>query len=323
ENLFLNMENYKGENLLTMGEGNWQKLTQSVTLNKNLNKTWALSKAIREIKPDILLINEVGGESSLKNFNQYFLDQHYRPLIIKGNSDRGIDVGYLIKDDPEIDIQLYSHRQRPLSVSPALEKSNISSHQSSIYFSRDVLEMRLSLKDENIPCLVLLLTHLKSKLDPTGLDPQGRQRRRAELQTLVDIYNETKIQLPEETPFIVAGDFNGIAHKSGHEPEFAPLYTESDLIELFDYLKKDEEFRTTQTQFSPNGSRRLLQLDYFFLSPQLLNNIDKGSCYVYKYRNKKGEPQELSETLEHRKSLPSDHYPVVLTLKNPLLKWDK
>ena len=100
ENLFLFMDRYKGQDLERMIEEEWQKCSTAPTPNKSLRKTWGLAETIREITPDIVMLNEVGGEESLKNFNHYFLAGQYRPMTIEGNSDRGIDLAYLVKEDP-------------------------------------------------------------------------------------------------------------------------------------------------------------------------------------------------------------------------------
>lgn len=322
ENLFLFMEEYQGQDLQQMSEEVWQKLSRSSTFNKNLKKTWALANAISEINPDFVLLNEVGGKESLTNFNQHFLNDRYEPLIIEGNSDRGIDVGYLVKKDPDLQCLLISHRKRPLDFLPDNPTPTTQ------YFSRDALELRVFHKGEGSPRLICLLTHLKSKLDPDGIDPQGRKRRQAELQTLVKIYNDITRETDHQIPILVAGDFNGQAYRQECEPEFADLYTQTDLQELFDLkIQGDhldtEEDRITQTQFLRDGTRRLLQLDYFFLSPLLVDKILPEGCFVYRYRNEENRVQPISSNMDQRLRLPSDHYPVVLTIANPLQKKDR
>lgn len=312
------MDRYSGQDLDKVSEVEWQNFSTSTISNKNLKKTQALASAILEVDPHIVLLNEVGGEESLKNFNQHFLKKSYLPMILEGNSDRGIDVGYLVKEDPLLQYLMISHKHRPLDFSFDHQKSQVKNPNSKYFFSRDVLELRVFRKGEGSPRIIFFLTHLKSKLDPDGTDPQGRNRRRAELQTLVKIYNEANKEMKHQVPLLVAGDFNGLAYRSACEKEFESLYENSDLTELFDLIGGDEEARTTQIQFLRDGLRRCLQLDYFFLSPALIDKVESDSSFVYRYKSDSGVPMALSTTIEHRSSLPSDHYPVVLTIKNPL-----
>lgn len=320
ENLFLFMDRYKGQDLERMIEEEWQKCSTAPTPNKSLRKTWGLAETIREITPDIVMLNEVGGEESLKNFNHYFLAGQYRPMTIEGNSDRGIDLAYLVKEDPEIQYLMISHKNRPIDFLYEHEKDQLG--KTSHYFSRDVLELRIFRKGEGTPRLICLLVHLKSKLDQEGWDPQGRGRREAELKTLVRIYNEIQREMEGKVPVIIGGDFNGIAHRQACETEFSSIYTDSDLKELFDVLPGElsEEDRATQLQFFRDGTIRLLQLDYFFLSPHLHPMVQGEFSQVYRYKGDMGLPLPLPTNLEQRGALPSDHYPLVATFANPLAK---
>lgn len=300
ENLFVFMDRYKGQNLEGMTEEEWQKCSTAPTANKILRKIWSLVETIKEVSPDIVMLNEVGGEESLKNFNHHFLGGQFRPMIIEGNSDRGIDLAYLVKEDPEVQYLLISHKNRPIDFLYEHEREH--SSRTSHYFSRDVLELRIFKKGEGSPRLICLLVHLKSKLDPDGWDPQGRGRREAELKTLVKIYSEIQREMDGKVPIIIGGDFNGIAHKQACETEFASIYADSDLQELFDVSAKEvtEEDRTTQLQFFRDGSVRLLQLDYFFLSPQLHSAIQPEESLVYRYKGDMGMTLPLPTNLEQR-----------------------
>lgn len=320
ENLFLYMDRYRDQDLSNLSEVEWQKLSTANTSNKSLAKTWALAAAITENNPDILMLNEVGGEESLKNFNQYFLNDSYETQIIEGNSNRGIDLAYLVRKDPKVQYLLLSHKNRPINFLYGHEKGKVAeTGKNSHYFSRDVLELRVFRKGEGSPRLICLLVHLKSKLDQDGWDPQGRGRREAELKTLIQIYNEVQKEVDHQVPTIIGGDFNGIAHRDLCEPEFASIYSDSDVKEIFD-LKGGltEEERTTQFQFMRDGSCRLLHLDYIFLSPHLHNSLCKEESFVYRYKGDLGTTLPLPTNLEQRMALPSDHYPVVATLDNPL-----
>ena len=93
ENLFVYMDRYKGQDLRTINNQDWQAMSSSTTPNKPIDKAWAIARTIKDLDADVVMLNEVGGEESIKNFCNYFLDNAYVPYLIEGNSHRGIDVG--------------------------------------------------------------------------------------------------------------------------------------------------------------------------------------------------------------------------------------
>ncbi len=316
ENLFLFLDQHTGQDFKKITEAEWQKFSSSSTQNKSLKKTVALAKVIDDIAPDILMLNEVGGIESLENFNRHFLGSKFRVLLKEGNSNRGIDVGYLIRKELPYRDLLLTHRDRPLhflypheSQTPAGGKSH--------YFSRDVSELRLFAPDETTPRLVIMLTHLKSKLDSNNIDGEGKKRRAAELKTLVELYNEVRSELGLSVPIVVAGDFNGIASVHGTEPEFAPLYENTDLTDVLEVAQKDLTSRCTQVQISPSGKQYLVQIDYIFVSKELRDRVVKEKTNVYYYKSDLGHAAPLPRNLEERANLPSDHYPVVTEINLP------
>lgn len=314
ENLFLYMDQYSGQDLKEISETEWRKLSTSVTHNKALKKTWAVAKTLRDINADVIMLNEVGGQESLANFAKHFLNDEYTPFLKEGNSNRGIDVGYLIKRNRDFKAVLISHKDRPISFLYPHETQTPSGGKSH-YFSRDVSELRLFAPGENTPRLVILLTHLKSKLDPANVDIQGRLRRAAELKTLVDIYNEVRTELQSKVPVIVAGDFNGIASKLFMEPEFQYLHDKTDLVEVLDAASCPPDDRFSQIQIGYSGKCTKLHIDYIFVSPELKDRIVPEKTGIHLFKNEMGQSIPLPQTMEDRERLPSDHYPLVLTLK--------
>jgi len=314
ENLFLFLDLYKGQDLRKVTEQEWQKLSSSNTQNKPLHKVWALAKVIEDIQPDILMLNEVGGIESLENFNKHFLGSRYKVLLKEGNSHRGIDVGYMVRANLIDKSILITHRDRPIHFLYPHESQTPSGGKSH-YFSRDAAELRLFRPGENSPRLVILLTHLKSKLDPDGVDPEGKLRRAAELRTLIELYKELRHEIGPDVPVVIGGDFNGIASKTSTEPEFLSLHSDTDLIEVLELANTAPEERFTQVQVNPAGRQMFLQIDYIFLSKTLQSCLVENGTYVYYYKNELGHRQQWPKNLEERSKLPSDHYPVVTTIK--------
>ncbi|MGE0762285.1 MAG: endonuclease/exonuclease/phosphatase family protein [Bdellovibrionales bacterium] len=324
ENLFLFLDMWQGQDFSNLNEKEWQRLNSSNTANKPLLKTRWLADTLLEIDADIVLLNEVGGLESLEHFNRHFLKDVYQPYLKEGNSDRGIDVGYLVRRGLEGKFVHLSHKQRPLNfLYPHEQDTNtyfagleptkqIRSH----LFSRDASELRWFLPGTHSPALIFLLVHLKSRLDPDNIDPGGTLRREAELKALIEIYNEIRKEVPQ-TPVIVAGDFNGFASRMMTSPEFADLHSKSDLVEVFDHLSRSLEECATQINFYRSMGRQFTKIDHVFVSPELTSKIDSAGTYVHRFRSDLRVMLPYAQTLEQRMALPSDHYPVVVTISDP------
>ena len=110
ENLFLLFDQEIPAHYQKLNEAQWQRLSSSVYENKPLQKCMQIAQFVKSEAPDILMMCEVGGLESLKNFNKLFLDNKYDLALIEGNSDRNIDVGFLIKKDFPLHYNIKSHK---------------------------------------------------------------------------------------------------------------------------------------------------------------------------------------------------------------------
>ena len=319
ENLFLLFDQELPKNYLKLEEPQWQKLSQSVYENKPLFKTIQIAQTIQSMNVDILQLTEVGGLESLKNLNKYFLDDQFSPILIEGNSDRSIDVGFLIRKNSDFYFDLLTHKNRLIDFLYPHErlskKTNYPPQITSHKMSRDCAELRLFKKDVNKPFLILLLTHLKSPLDPERIDPAGTERRTAELKTCVQIYNELKIEF-KDCPVILSGDFNGNASKNNTEKEFLDIYTKTDLTDILELAEIPQNERSTFIQIRSGFRAEGRQIDYCFIPESLNSNFVKTSAKVYEYKDGYGSNLKRPDTLEQKMALPSDHYPLIFNLEN-------
>jgi endonuclease/exonuclease/phosphatase family metal-dependent hydrolase len=250
-----------------------------------------IAKITEEISPDIFMLCEVGGLDSLERFNKNYLNNNFMPLIIPGNSDRGIEIGYLIKKALPFTYQHISHRD--------------------MNFSRDVSELRI-LKDNRL-VLIILLVHLKSKWDREGNDPNGFLKRSHEIEALLEISKSLDKEFPL-CPIIIAGDLNGVAQKNNCEREFREIYKQTTFTDILDILDLPEEERITFVHFQKDGKPDHFQLDYIFLPLTLKDKVKKEESGIYQYKNIYDIPIELPKNPFERYALPSDHYPLVLSL---------
>jgi endonuclease/exonuclease/phosphatase family metal-dependent hydrolase len=243
------------------------------------------------------MMTEVGGPESLANFAKYLLNDEFTALSLPSNSDRGIDLGYLIKKDLPYTAEIKTYVDYVLP-HPAKK------------FSRDVL--RLDLKENEKLKMIFLLVHIKSKLDLKRADFEGRGKRVLEVKGLIDIYNELKAH---DVPILVGGDFNGHAGEKDTEEEYQQLYKLTDLKDIAHLAQIPEEERFSYIYFNRGGNRFVQQIDYLFIGEPYKDLIDPTECYFPRYRNSLGAPLPIPRRLEQKNTLPSDHYPFLATLK--------
>ncbi|WP_291516049.1 hypothetical protein [Bdellovibrio sp. ArHS] len=316
-----------GKEVLELSETQWQRLSSSVYENKSLKKTGDIAKALKEINADIVMLCEVGGFESLKNFNHLFMDDAYSPCLIEGNSERNIDVGFLIRKNSPFYFDLQSNKNRPINYLYPHERQSLQSGYpvkggkvtTSHRFSRDVAELRLFKTDKEKPFFIILLSHLKSRLDPERIDPNGFERRQAELRTLLEIYRELETVHPD-VPILMAGDFNGNASLINTDEEFKDIYSQTPLKDVFEVMNLAQEARATFYQVR-NGQRvEGRQIDFAFLSPTLQKLIKAGSAHVHKYKDEFGMERDIPRTMDAKSHFPSDHNPIVFEIENLILK---
>ena len=310
---------------------------ENLFLLSNLNKEgykkpqdkidW-IGRTLREIDADIIMLCEVGGLQSLDLFNHRQLHNNYYTALLPGNSDRGIEMGYLIHKRFPYSHQLISHKEKVLDFNYPHE---LKAHQEEVRklslfpdqlparglrlhrLSRDISELRL-IRDQKIK-LIIFLVHLKSKMDKEGIDFNSTLRREAECKTVVRTYNERKLEFPD-IPIIVAGDFNGMAQRNSCESEFRSLYSETDLEDMLEVIGELPERRHTYFHFNREQVREPSQLDYIMLPRELHTQVLKEESGIYLYRDPHGVILPYPQDSFQRYALPSDHYPLVLTLEN-------
>lgn len=275
---------------------------------KDQDKCRSLAKAILEIDADIMALSEVGGEESLASFCELYLDDKYHHSLIKGNSDRGIELGYLVKKGLPYTFEHLTHRNSEI---PLDYKTDDPMLQAPWFMSRDIAELRI-LK-EGAPKLIVLNVHLKSRLDVEGLDNESTMRRRAEVELLVDSYNAIDKKFNSEVPIIITGDFNGYARPKGH-PEFERIHSETELVDVLEVMKLPQDQRASHVYFDRLKTPIQDQLDYLFLPPVLQSKVITKSSGLYFYKDEAGIPYRRPQFPHEGYALPSDHLPIVAHL---------
>lgn len=312
ENLFIVFNKENVDPLLNYDETQWAALQTPAYNNKPLRKTQHLAQTLISTDADIILMTEIGGLESLKNFNHYFLKDSYSPILIEGNSERHIDVGFLIKKNSSFYYDLFSHKNHELNLNYTSDKNSPTPVK--YYLSRDCAELRLFTSDVNKPFAVVLLTHLKSPLDPENKDHQGSKRRLAELNACIDIYNQLSEQY-SHIPILLTGDFNGNASALKTDKEFEPLYRRTRLKDICEISALPIEKRATFIQFRNGHRPEPKQIDYVFIDEKFADFLNKQWTAVVPYKDEYGFDLGFPQSLDQKLKLPSDHYALTFMLE--------
>lgn len=328
QDLFLDLQYPVEPGLLTkLTEREWQLLGKTDAELKPLAKLRGLARVFLEERPDIAMLCEVGGYASLANFSRLFLEDTYEPLLVPGNDERGIHNGFLVHRDLPLRSSIISHRDWPVPFE-YLHESDPVGHELTAFwahtlalgapaerkFSRDLPELRL-LKPDGSLALVILLAHLKSRLDRDRIDPAGNTRRAAEFQALLAIYGQISAAVGSAVPVIVAGDFNAVAAREGTSPELRDLYLRTDLEDALELAGCPSYERMTQVSYV-FGQGHAEQIDYILLPRVLHATIDRKSTRVYRYKFEEDASEiQMPGSMRDRSLLPSDHYPLITVIQ--------
>lgn len=292
ENFFIDLQNPK-INIQEMNEETWLNQGSSfLHKNKPLYKLDEMKKVMERENPDVMILCEIAGQSSLDNFNKLFLNNQYEVFMKESRSRRGIEVGFLVKKGLGYTVKIKTNRN--MNLTPDKEDKR--------YFSRDIPELHLTKDDEH---WVFLGVHLKSKMESEG-DYMGIEKRSLEVKGLLKIISAIKEKTPS-ADIIIGGDFNGFLQKDNTESEFEELT--KDFQDYHDLLSLTTD-RTTFVRLNPDS---LNQLDYLLIEPHLKLRIIEGRVvrYLGFYDIEIDHPTNMKE----KNSLPSDHYPQVLSLR--------
>src|SRR5687768_16489391 len=97
QDLFLFMDKWDGTLIKDLTEIKWNLMSSSLINNKSKEKCMMLARTILDAEADVVMVTEVGGPESLSNFSKYLLHDEFEAFSLPSNSDRGIDLGYLVR----------------------------------------------------------------------------------------------------------------------------------------------------------------------------------------------------------------------------------
>jgi len=280
----------------------------------DVKQPWAVEEmkhVVADINADLYIFQEVWGNDNLKEFNREVLDDQYDTYLIKGNDERGIQIGFAVRKGMNVDIVHETNRDLRWTDDSGRDRPA---------FSRDLPVLYLKQRDgsgksaKDAPDLIVLGAHFKSKRTDNPSDPESNKYRRAHAERAAEIYRQLEADHPG-TPIVLGGDFNG---DIVNDPELQPLRDAmSESLNLMgDKLSRDEKVTHT---FHPYKQRmKASQLDGLFLNKVMESRLVEA--FVYHYKDATGKIKRYIGDwankiypifFKQRAQNPSDHMPVV------------
>ncbi len=261
-------------------------------------KLAGIAEVFAEVSPHFFIGPEIEGKESLINFNRDYLASSYRPFLNLGNDGRGIDIGFYVRKDIKLDVEMRDYKDR-IWTDPVTQRT-------APIFSRDLPTLILREPGQESPAVILMGTHKKSKRDRKQDKESRRLRARQFLETL-NIAKELKSEFGQDTLIILGGDLNTDLRV---DPDARMLLEEFD--DVFELAEKTipEDQRVTHTYHPSSGSTVFSQLDGILISGSLSRIIEAG---IYRYKDKSGRVIPLPNSYDQRSKNPSDHFPVWFT----------
>jgi len=196
------------------------------------------ARIIIDNAPDVLAVQEVESQEALFQFNRKYLKNAYPYfLVVDGNDQRQIDVGYLSKLPFE---SINTHQFLQTSTKDRRKK----------VFARDCLEVTVRAGEKR---LTLFNNHFTSRIS----DENGKKRRDPQAKAVAEIVKE-RFANPDEENWIICGDFNALPD----EKAVTVLESSLDAENILSRLPVSERWT-----YIYKG--KLQQLDYLMASPAL------------------------------------------------------
>lgn len=242
----------------------------------------ALREVIGELVPDILVLQEIGGEEFLHE------------LVVDLREEKLVDYPYytcVATQDEERKLGLISSLPFELIDNELNTGKTFHYLGEDISMKRGLLEIRIAVGDRE---LTLMEMHLKSRITTEDADPDSDIRREKEARLIRDYIREQLADEPNRA-ILLLGDLNDHPDSAPYrrltEVSGQPLLTELEVqdanAEVWTYYYRKE--------------RRYEQIDYVFLSPNLCDREQwrLEGCIV--------GGQSVTEA--------SDHRPILLTVE--------
>lgn len=283
----LNLEEMKGKFEVNPANGKREMVLPPKA--KDPKQLEGVADTIRRADSDVLFLQEVESMKSLRTLTDKLGDR-YRPILIEGNDERGIDVAILVKKDLPLDVEVQSYRNRKQG--------------DKLVFSRDLPALSLRRPGEPNPVATFLGTHYKSQRDSgfgANVDPGSIGKRTAQAKETTKIYGEIR-QADRDGPVFLLGDFNSSVPTG---PEFQPLWN-AGFRDAFDQAGVAAKDRVSHSYFPRDAAPHFQQMDAVVIAEGRAKNLVK-KAEIVPYVDEAGRPLPLPTSYADRETQPSDH----------------
>lgn len=268
---------------------------------KSEEKLSKIRALIWDQAPDIAVIQEVENLSALENLAQHELKGLYQPFLIKGNDQRGIEIGFLIRRDLPYFIQHFTNKDEEFEADHELFPSKK-------IFSRDLPLLVLRAERTQDPFLLIFGNHAKSHRSRSK-DPESKILRRAQYEKAAMIIQAFRSKYGDRVPTLLVGDFNTDVKTS---PELESLRTI--MVSAFEVAPESTpaEERITHSYHPKDLPAVYSQMDDVWVA-----HSDQGlirSAFVIPFKDEEGRIIPPATSYEERETHPSDHRPVVIEI---------
>jgi endonuclease/exonuclease/phosphatase family metal-dependent hydrolase len=212
------------------------------------------ARVIQDLKADILTVIEAESRPTLQMFSNAMLPAvgyraYEQVMLVEGNDTRGIDVGFLARDDVTL-LEIRTHV--------------FDTDRTGQIFSRDCCEYHVTVGSGQR--MAILVNHFKSKGYSEGRDPLGAKKRRRQASRLAQIYRGL---LAEGIDHIaITGDLND----DPSSPALKPLLDGSGLTDIGEFPAFDWNHR--RGTYGSGGTKD--KIDYILLSPAMYARVTGG-----------------------------------------------
>lgn len=252
------------------------------------------AKAIKDLKADIICLQEVESMDTLKNFNaQYLSSLGYKyKYLIDGNDPRLIDVAILSKYEADY-IKTHQFKR--------------TTDNKSYVFSRDCLEAQFTIDGKTFTVFV---NHFKSMM---GGRDETKTRRAEQAEEVINILRNKYGNKISKEKFAVVGDLND--YEEGNT-SLSALLNNNNVENIVKRLKPSEQW-THWWDGAPKNEVDIRQIDYIFVSKAWASANPNAKPTI----NRKGLGISAPTTIKRYpeitddKTVASDHCPVVIELE--------
>lgn len=167
---------------------------------KSAEQLSMLGEIITESDADILVLQEVIEDDTLRKINQEHLNNRYDIFFTDTNDFTKRSIAFLVKKDLPLRIDLFSHS--------GLSKNSALNGSFGYVFPRNFPFIELRTEDQkpnSTPLITIFGTHLSKTIES---DPERTMRRAEQINSTAELIQQYESHYPKKPYIVMAGDFN-------------------------------------------------------------------------------------------------------------------